>query len=48
VNENLRDPGFHSALGILYYGVSVQSDRSAATRRKGGFLHNVARLFAST
>ena len=48
VNENLRDPGFHSALGILYYGVSVQSDRAATTRRKSGFLHNVARLFAST
>jgi cell division protein FtsA len=48
VNENLRDPGFHTALGILYYGVSVQSDRAASARRKGGFLHNVARLFAST
>jgi cell division protein FtsA len=48
VNENLRDPGYHTALGILYYGVSVQSDRSAAARRKGGFLRNVTRLFAST
>jgi cell division protein FtsA len=48
VNENLRDPGYHTALGILYYGVSVQSDRAAATRRKGGFLRNMSRLFAST
>ena len=48
VNENLRDPGFHTALGILYYGVSVQSDRTATARRKGGFLRNVTRLFAST
>ena len=48
VNENVRDPGYHTALGILYYGVSVQSDRSAGSRRKSGFLHNVARLFAST
>jgi cell division protein FtsA len=48
VNENLRDPGFHTALGILYYGVSAQSERSAGGRRKGGFLRNMGRLFAST
>jgi cell division protein FtsA len=48
VNENLRDPGYHTALGILYYGVSSLSDNAAATRRKGGFLRNVSRLFAST
>jgi cell division protein FtsA len=48
VNENLRDPGYHTALGILYYGVSSLSDNSSATRRKGGFLRNVSRLFAST
>jgi len=48
VNENLRDPGFHTALGILYYGVSALSGNAAATRRKGGFLRNVSRLFAST
>jgi cell division protein FtsA len=48
VNENLRDPGFHTALGILYYGVSAQGDRAAMGRRKGGFLQNMSRLFAST
>jgi cell division protein FtsA len=48
VNENLRDPGFHTALGILYYGVSAQGDRAAVARRTGGFLHSVTRLFAST
>jgi cell division protein FtsA len=48
VAENLRDPGFHTALGILYYGVSGQGDHSSASRRKGGFLRNVTRLFAST
>jgi cell division protein FtsA len=48
VNENLRDPGYHTALGILYYGVSSLSDNASATRRKGGFLRNVSRLFAST
>jgi cell division protein FtsA len=48
VNENLRDPGYHTALGILYYGVSSLSDNASAPRRKGGFLRNVSRLFAST
>jgi cell division protein FtsA len=48
VNENLRDPGYHTALGILYYGVSSLTDNASATRRKGGFLRNVSRLFAST
>jgi cell division protein FtsA len=48
VNENLRDPGYHTALGILYYGVSSLSDNATATRRKSGFLRNVSRLFAST
>jgi cell division protein FtsA len=48
VNENLRDPGFHTALGTLYYGVSALSERANTARRKGGFLRNVSRLFAST
>jgi len=48
VNENLRDPGYHTALGTLYYSVSALSERSAGARRKGGFLRNVTRLFAST
>jgi cell division protein FtsA len=48
VNENLRDPGFHTALGTLYYGVSSLSERASTTRRKGGFLRNVSRLFATT
>jgi cell division protein FtsA len=48
VADNLRDPGYHTALGILYYGVNSLSDQTSATRRKGGFLRNVTRLFAST
>jgi cell division protein FtsA len=47
VAENLRDPGYHTALGLLYYGVSAQSERSAPVRRTGGFLSNMKRLFAS-
>jgi cell division protein FtsA len=48
VAENLRDPGYHTALGILYYGVTAQGENAATTRRKGGFLQSVSRLFAST
>jgi len=47
VAENLRDPGYHTALGLLYYGVSSQGGNSAPVRRKGGFLQNMSRLFAS-
>jgi cell division protein FtsA len=47
VAENLRDPGYHTALGLLYYGVSAQSERATPVRRTAGFLKNVKRLFAS-
>jgi cell division protein FtsA len=46
VSENLRDPGFHTALGLLYYGVSSQAERAQPTRRSSGFLTGVKRLFA--
>lgn len=47
VSENMRDPGYHTALGLLYYGVSAQAEKSAPSRRGGGFLTNVKRLFAN-
>ncbi len=48
VSENMRDPGYHTALGLLYYGVSSQADKaSAPARRSGGFLTGVKRLFAN-
>jgi cell division protein FtsA len=47
VAENLRDPGYHTALGLLYYGVSAQTEKSAPARQRGGFLGNVKRLFAN-
>ncbi len=44
VSENLRDPGFSTALGLLYYGLSSQAESAApAARRKTGFLQ---KLFA--
>ena len=45
VAENLRDPGYHTALGLLYYGINAQTERTAASRRSGGFLRSVTRLF---
>jgi cell division protein FtsA len=46
VNENLRDPGYHTALGLLYYGVSAQVEKPAPTRKAGGFLTGMKKLFA--
>ena len=45
VAENHRDPGYNTALGVLYYGVNSRADRSDAPRRKGGFF---SRLFATS
>jgi cell division protein FtsA len=45
VSENLRDPGYHTALGLLYYGVSAQTEKSAPVRRDRGFLQQLQRIF---
>ncbi len=45
VSENLRDPGYHTALGLLYYGVSAHSEKSTPTRRGSSFLTGMKRLF---
>ena len=47
VTENMRDPGYHTALGLLYYGVSSQPEKAAPARRSGGFITGVKRLFAN-
>lgn len=43
VSENLRDPGFSTALGLLYYGLSTQADQAAPrqVRRKTGFFQKL-------
>ena len=46
VAENLREPGYHTALGLLYYGVNAQNENAAAGRRRGGFLRSVTRIFS--
>ena len=47
ISENLRDPGYHTALGLLYYGVSAQAEKATPSRRGGGFFTGVKRLFAN-
>jgi cell division protein FtsA len=47
VADNLRDPGYHTALGVLYYGVNAQAESAGGVRRRGGFLRGVTRLFAN-
>jgi cell division protein FtsA len=48
VAENLRDPGYHTALGVLYYGVNSLSGSSSSSGRKGGLLRSFSRLFAQS
>jgi len=47
VAENLRDPGYHTALGLLYYGVQAQAERMGAGGRRRGFMSKISRLFAN-
>jgi cell division protein FtsA len=46
VSENLRDPGYHTGLGLLYYGVSAQAEKPAPARRGGGFVKSLQRIFS--
>ena len=44
INENLRDPGYSTALGLLYFGLNASVEAAASGgRRRAGFL---SRLFA--
>ena len=44
INENLRDPGFSTALGLLYFGLNSSVEAAAGARRRNGFF---SRLFAN-
>ena len=48
VSENLRDPGYHTALGLLYCGVSSQADKQGARGAGGGFLSGLRKLFSQS
>jgi len=43
--ENLRDPGYSTALGLLYFGLNSSAEAAASGRRRNtGFF---SRLFAN-
>jgi cell division protein FtsA len=45
INESLRDPGYATGLGLLYFGLNSRSETAApARRRSGGFF---SKLFAT-
>jgi cell division protein FtsA len=44
VSDELREPGFSTVLGLLYYGLNAQAERTSAARRSGGFLQNIKRI----
>ncbi|MGC4073482.1 MAG: cell division protein FtsA [Nibricoccus sp.] len=45
INENLRDPGYATGLGLLYFGLNSKAEAAApARRRAGGFF---SKLFAN-
>ncbi|MEI6463140.1 MAG: cell division protein FtsA [Verrucomicrobiota bacterium] len=48
ISENLRDPSYHTALGLLYYGVNAKAEKTKSPRRRGGLLESVTRLFAQS
>lgn len=48
IAENSRDPGYSTALGLLYYGVQVHSERLNTPRRRNSFLQGFSRLFANS
>jgi len=47
VAENLRDPGYSTALGVLYFGMQSHTEQQTG-RRKTGFLTGLKRLFANS
>jgi cell division protein FtsA len=43
IGENLRDPGYSTALGLLHFTLNAQADRATAPRRRG----LLSKLFAT-
>ncbi|MBL9201803.1 MAG: cell division protein FtsA [Opitutaceae bacterium] len=45
VAENLREPGHHTALGVLYCGIKAQAEHGQSARRGRGFFSSLRELF---
>jgi cell division protein FtsA len=48
VSDHLRDPSYHTALGLLYYGLISQAEAFTPVRRGSGFIDAFKRLFANS
>jgi cell division protein FtsA len=47
VSDELRDPGFSTALGLLYFGLNSQAERPPGGRRSGSIFQSLKRILAS-
>jgi cell division protein FtsA len=48
VADELRDPGFSTPLGLLYFGLNSQADRRPAARRSNGILQSLKRILVAS
>lgn len=46
--DDMRDPGYATAIGVLYYGINSQTDKGLIRRQQGGFFRNISRLFSTS
>jgi len=44
VSDELRDPGYSTVLGLLYYGLQAQAEQASAAHRTGGLFRNIKRM----
>jgi cell division protein FtsA len=48
VADELRDPGFSTPLGLLYFGLNSQAEHRPAARRSGGLFGSLKRILAAS
>jgi len=48
LTDELRDPGFSTPVGLLYFGLNSQAERLPAARRTNGLLHNLKRILVAS
>jgi cell division protein FtsA len=48
VADELRDPGFSTPLGLLYFGLNSQAERPAAAGRSNGILQSLKRILVAS
>ncbi len=48
VADELRDPGFSTPVGLLYFGLNSQSERLPAARQSNGLLQSLKRILVAS